>query len=79
MTEQPEATVLTRAMLDAAFAKLEHPSRVLSPYEEATAAWARMQPPDEFQRLVDEALLAGEHVHTYRNGELLCVMGTCDS
>ncbi len=78
MTEQPDPHSLSAETMRAAFAELATPRRTLSPYDKALIAHARMQPPDEFQRLVDEAVLAGEHVHTWRDGELRCVMGECD-
>ena len=79
MTDQPDPNSLSAETLRAAFAELANPRRALNPYDEALIAHARMQPPDEFQRLVDEAVLAGEHVHTWRGGELRCPMGVCES
>ena len=78
MTSEPNPGALSSETLRAAFAALAHPRRTLSPYDEAMAAWASLQPPDEFQRLVEQSVFAGEHVHTWRGGELRCVMGECD-
>lgn len=82
-SEQPEASVLTRATLDAAFASLMNPQYRPTPMVLPPGVlWPvsdPMPPRSEFQRLVDEAVLAGDHVHTWRDGELRCVMGECDS
>lgn len=74
-----EAQGLSAAMLRAVFAQLMQPQlRPPNPWEEAIAHRAKLAPPDDFQQLVDEAVLAGQHVHTWRNGELRCPMGVCE-
>ena len=77
MTEQPEPTGLTRAMIDAAFEQLMRPQLRADPHV-AMLGGRQSGKTSEFQCLVDEAILAGEHVHTWRGGELRCVMGWCD-
>lgn len=80
-SEQPDSNSLSaetvRAAMDEMMTINISPSRI-DPYTEALITRARLQAPDEFQRLVDESVLAGEHVHTWRDGELRCVMGECD-
>lgn len=64
---------LSAEAVRAAMAELESPNR-------SYLARGRMiGKTSEFQRLVDQAVFAGEHVHTWRDGELRCVLGRCDS